>query len=263
MAEATYQHAIDLRQDDWWSWKQLGVFYFNNGQLGEAERCFLEVIRLTPDSAKAYSNLGGLYGRMGRYAAAIVQVRKSLSIKPTSDGYDNLGGIYYWSGDYLQASAQFEKAIKMAPENSRFWGDLADAYRWAPRLGPKAPDTYRHAIDLIQREIAVNPLDAQLRSRLATWWAALSRRQEAILEIQKAIRLAPHDGLVLYHSALVYEQAGERERALLALRAALKAGYPTDKARRALPLETLREHPRYRRTVDPGYPLTKVPVNKE
>lgn len=258
MAEATFKHAIDLRQDDWWSWKQLGVFYFNNGRLSDAERCFLQVIRLTPDSAKAYSNLGGLYGRMGRYAAAAVQVRKSLSINPTSDGYDNLGGIYYWSGDYLQASAQFENAIKMAPENSRFWGDLADSYRWVPRLSPKAPDTYRHAIDLIQREIAVNPLDAQLRSRLATSWAALGRRQEAILEIQEAIRLAPHDGLVLYHSALVYEQAGERYRALLALRAALRAGFPADKARRALPLETLREDPRYRRIVDPAYPLNNT-----
>jgi eukaryotic-like serine/threonine-protein kinase len=250
-AEASYKRAIELRHDDWWSVKQLGVFYFNNARFNEAERCFREVIRLTPNSAKAYSNLGGLYIQMGRYAEAAVQLRKSISLGPTGDGYDNLGNLYYYEGNYAQAAAQFQKASELAPDRSDFWGNLADSYRWDPALAAKAPDTYRHAIDLIQRQITVNPRDGQLHSQVATWWAALGSRKEAAAEIAKAIQLAPRDGFIQFDASLVYEQAGQRDRALRAVQAALSAGYPPGEFRKARPLKALREDPRYLRLAGP------------
>ncbi|SPE43599.1 putative Serine/threonine protein kinase with TPR repeats [Candidatus Sulfopaludibacter sp. SbA3] len=253
-AEATYQRAIELRHDDWWSVKQLGVFYFITGRFEKAEQCFREVIRLTPDSAKAYSNLGGTYVKMGRTKDAIEQFQKSLSLGPTSDDHDNLGYLYYYDGNYAQAAVQFQKAIDLAPANSEFWGNLADSYRWDPGLAAKAPDTYRHAIELIQREITVNPRDGELHSQVATWWAAMGRRKEAISEIGKAIQLAPFDGDVQFHAALVYEQAGQRDRALRAVQAALKAGYTSNEFSKAPPLQRLRQDPGYVRLVGAGNP---------
>jgi serine/threonine-protein kinase len=253
-AEATYKQAVDLRRDDWSSVKQLGVFYFNQNRLNEAERCFREVIRLTPDSAKAYSNLGGLYLKMGRYADAAVQLQRSISLGPTSDAYDNLGWLYYRDGDYAQAGAQYRRAIELAPTNAEFWGNLADAYRWDPALAGKAPETYRHAIDMVQREISVNPSVGRLHSEVATWWAALGSRKEAAAEIARATALAHNDGDVQFDAALVYEQAGQRNSALRALQAALRAGYPSDEFQ-APPLKALREDPRYPRLVSPGKPL--------
>jgi eukaryotic-like serine/threonine-protein kinase len=238
-AEATYKKAIELRRDDWWSVKQLGVFYFNNGPLAEAEHCFREVIRLTPDSAKAYSNLGGLYFKMRRYPDAIAALQKSLELAPTSDGYDNLGTFYYYEHDYAKAAAQYQKAIDMAPGRADFRGNLADAYRWDPALSSKAPDTYRQAIDLIQKQIAVNPSDGELHSQLAAWWAALGNRKQANSEINAALKLSPRDGDVQFDAALVYEQAGQRGRALRAAQAALAAGYSPDEFRNAPPLKAL------------------------
>ena len=254
-AEATYKQAIELRGDDWSSVKQLGVFYFKNSRFSAAEQCFRKVIELTPDSAKAYSNLGGLYAKMGRYADAEAQFRKSLSLAPTSDVYSNLGYVYFYGeGNYAQAAAQYREATELAPRNSEFWGNLADSYRWDPTLAGQAPDTYRKAIDLVQREIAVNPRDSRLLSQAAMWWAALGSRKEAAAEIAKAIDLAPHEGLIQYRAALVYEQAGQRDRALRAVEAALKAGYPSDEFRKAPPLKALREDPRYLRLVNPRGP---------
>ena len=175
-----------------------------------------------------------------------------MALAPTSDGYDNLGAMYYYDGNYAQAAAQYRKAIELAPANSEFWGNLADAYRWDPALSAKAPDTYRHAIDMVQREITVNPRDAQLHSEVAMWWASLGRRNEAAWEIAKAIDLAPRDGLVEFRAALVYEQAGQRDRALQAVQAAFKAGYPAGEFQKAPPLKAMREDPRYTRLVGPG-----------
>jgi eukaryotic-like serine/threonine-protein kinase len=254
-AEATYKRAIALRHDDWSSVKQLGVFYFNKNKFTQAEHCFRDVIRLTPNSAKAYSNLGGLYDQMGRYADAAVELRKSIALAPTSDGYDNLGYAYYCAGNYAQAAVQYQKAIDLAPANSEFWGNLADAYRWDPKLADQAPSTYLHAIDMVQREIAANPRDAQLHSEVAMWLAALGSRNEAAAEIAKALGLAPRDGLVQFRATVVYEQAGERDRAFHALEAALKAGYPPDEFRKAPPLTAMREDPRYARMLDRRNPL--------
>jgi len=252
LAEATYKRAIELSHDDWWNWKQLGVFYFINQRFSDAERCFREVVRLTPDSAKAYSNLGGAYAAMGRVDEAVAQFKKSLSLSLTSDASNNLGYIYYWQGHYAQAAEQFLNATRIAPGNALFWGNLGDAYRWDPTLAVKAPETFRHAIDLAQREIAVNPRDGQLHSKIATWWAALGARKEAASEIERAVETAPGDGLVHFNAALVYEQLGQRARALDALRAAVRAGYPPAEIRKTRLLTNLRGDPRYPSVVNPG-----------
>ena len=246
-AEATYKKAIQLRPSDWAGYKQLGVFYFRHGRYGDAEQYFRKVIELTPDSAKAYSNLGGLYLRMGRNADAEVQLEKSVAIEPTATGYSNLGSAFYLDGRYTDAAAFYEKATLLNPTNSTLWGMLADAYRWTPELAPKAPETYRRAIGLAQEEVAVNPRDAQLRSRLAAYLAVLGDRQAASTEIARALKLSPTDGYVQFWAALVYEQTGQRDRALEALKSALHANYSLEEIRKAPPLKDLRADSRFAR----------------
>ena len=41
-------------------------------------------------------------------------------------------------------------AARLVPTDSRFAGNLADAYRWSPALAAQAPEAYRKAIELIQ-----------------------------------------------------------------------------------------------------------------
>ena len=244
-AETTYKKAIELRKGDWWSVKQLGVFYFNHGPYSEAERYFREVIRLTPDSPRAYSNLGALYLKWGRDDDAISQLQKSNSIEPTANGCSNLGSAYYFKEEYQEAAVQFEKAVQLSPGDSAFWGNLADAYRWTPSLAGKAPGAYQRALELIGGEIAVNPRDAHLRAKAAIWWAALGQRNQAESEIARAIAIAPKDGFVQYRAALVYEQAGQRDRALRAVKSALDGGYSLLEIKKAPPLKRLRADPRY------------------
>jgi serine/threonine-protein kinase len=246
-AEATYKKAMELRKDDWWSVKQLGVFYFGKGRYPEAEQCFRQVIKLTPDSAKAYSNLGAVYMKEGRNAEAITAFQKSVSIEPTVNAYSNLGYCSYYEARYADAAVQFQKAAELAPGDSRLWGYLADAYRFAPELSSRAPETYRRAVDLIGREIAVNPRDAELHSRLATYWAALGNSASAQREIGRALELARADGSVQFRAALVYEQSGRRDQALRALDAAIRARYGLPEILKTPILRSLREDPRFKR----------------
>jgi tetratricopeptide (TPR) repeat protein len=247
-AERTFRKAVELRRDDWWSVKQLGVFYFNKGRYAEAERCFREVIKLTPDSAKAYSNLGAALLKKGDYDGAAAALERSVSIEPNANGYSNLGSVYYYyGGRYADAAALYEKAVQLTPTDSRFWINLADAYRAAPGLRSKAGPTYRRAIQLIEQEIAVNPRDAQLHSKLATSRSALGEHEQAIAEIVIALGIAPADGAVRFRAAIVYEEARRRDRALRELEAAMRAHYSATEIRQAPPLDGLRRDPRFRR----------------
>jgi serine/threonine-protein kinase len=243
-AEATYRKAIELRKEDWWSVKDLGVFHFKRGRYAEAEREFLEVVRLTPDSAKAHSNLGGLYLTMGKTAEAEEQFMLSVAIEPNANAYSNLGSLFFYGGRYADAVEPFEKAASLNPTDSRFLMNLADAYRWTPALAGKAPETYRRAIGLIQKEILVNPRDAQLHSKLATAYSSLGEQRQAIAEIEQALERAPADGFVHFRAALVYEEAQQRERALREVRAAL-AARRLHEILHAPPLESLRKDPRF------------------
>ncbi len=262
LAEATYKKAIDLRPDAWWSLKQLGLFYLNHGRYPEAERYFLKVIQLTPSSAKAYNNLGAVYLKMGRNSDAIDQLQKSIAIEPVAYACSNLGYLYYMEGRIADAAAQFEKATELIATDSRIWGNLADAYRWTPTLADKAPTAFRRAIDLTQKEIAINPVDAQLHSRLATYWTALglidsnqaertAARRKSAAEIEKAIRLSPADGTVQFHATIVYEQNQHRDQALRALKATLQATSEyREEIRKAPALAGLRKDPRFHRLFD-------------
>jgi eukaryotic-like serine/threonine-protein kinase len=262
LAEATYKKAIDLRPDAWWSLKQMGVFYFNHARYPEAEEYFTKVIQLTPSSAKAHSNLGAVYVKMGRHEDAIDQFQKSIFIEPIAAACSNLGYLYFMDGRFADAAAQFEKATELIGTDSEFWGNMADADRWTSALAGKAPAAYRRAIDLIQKEIAINPEDAQLHSRLAHYWASLGlidpdpasrpeARKSAAAEIEKALHLSPTDGTVQFWATLVYEQIHQRDRALRALKASLQAGPEhLEEFRQAPPLKDLRNDPRFNRLLN-------------
>jgi tetratricopeptide (TPR) repeat protein len=246
-AEAIYRQAIRLRPNSWDSHKDLGAFYFNNGRYREAEPSFRRVIELTADNYQAYSNLGATYLVLGRTDDAAAMYQRSLAIKPEAFAYSGLGSVYYLQGRYGDAAAQYEKAIELAPKDPVRWGNLADAYRWTPNLAGKAPQAFRKAIELTEGLLTTNPRDARLRSNLAMYRWSAGDREGSLREAEESMRLAPKNGFVLFRAALVYEQAGMRERALSLLEACLKAGYSMEEIRKAPPLADLRKDEGYRR----------------
>jgi serine/threonine-protein kinase len=260
-AEKTFKKAIDLRPRDWWSLKQLALFYYRTGKYSDAARYFRDVIVFTPDSANAYSNLAGACLQLNRKAEAVDLLRQSIDIEPTANACNNLGVLYYFDGRFADAAAQFETARDLNRTYSIYWGNLADAYRWAPGLADKAPNTYEEAIKRTQEEIRTNPRSAAAHARIAMYWAALgfmekdaaaaaADRRQAASEIARAISLDPSDGGVQYRAALVYEQGDRRELAVAALRSAIRSRYSLEEIRRAPPLKELIRDSRIQRLLD-------------
>ena len=224
-AEKTLQQAITLRPHYWANYNLLGHFYFNQGRYADAAEMFSQVIKLAPDSLYGYSNLGGTYVRLGRYSDAIPMFERSASIRPTATAYSNLATAYFNRRRFIEAASQFEKAAKLDEKNYAIWGNLGDAYYWAPGMRSQAPDAYRKAIALGEEAAKVNPRDAILLSRIAGYYAMNDERQPALGYLNRALGILPNEPSVRLKAALIHNHFKEVDQTLEWLENAAKAGY--------------------------------------
>ena len=248
-AEETYKSAIALRPNDWTGHNLLGIFYFRHQRYAEAVPYFQKVAALIPDNVLAFNNLGATELEMGNAPEAIAMYEKSLKLEESALAYSNLGMAYYFARRYPEAAEELEKATRLAPDRESYWGNLGHARRWDPKLAPMAPEAYRRAIELGEQTLGINPRDARVRARLATYWAALGEKQKSLEEIDGALKI-DRSGFVQYRAALVWEQAGFRDRALRAVQSAVELGYSLMEIQNAVPLKALRDDARYRKLLD-------------
>jgi len=251
-SEAAYRELVARWPTYLLPYSHVASFYVRQGRYQDAEPAFRKVIELAPENANGYQNLGALYLLLGRREDAAAMLKKSLAIKPSASGYTNLGTLYFFQGRYSDAVPLMEKAAEMAPNNYVCWGNLGDAYRWAPEYRDKAADAYRKAIKLAEQSMSAK--DAVVLSTLASYYAKLPDPAKAQEMIAQARRLAPMNPKVLFKAALVYEIGGHRDQALSALDLALQSGYSLDEIRSEPALTELRKDPRYTRLVNRGSP---------
>ncbi len=223
-AEQTYRRAIKLRPHYWGGYTWLGGFYWNQARYPEAAEQFWQVVSLTPDNYRGYYSLGGIYLAQGRYPEAIAMLERSVALRPSAEAHSNLGTAYFSLQRYQDAARAYEKAVKLAPADYRMWGNLADAYYWAPEMRDQAPGAYRKAISVGGESLKVNPRSHYLLGNMAYYHAMLNERGPALAYLQQALKLAPGDPNLRFKAALVYNQLGETGRALEWLVQALTAG---------------------------------------
>lgn len=250
-AESTYRKAIGLRPGYWATYNSLGSFYLSRGRFADASDMFSQVIALAPDSFAGYSNLGGSYFASGDYAKAIPAFERSVEIRPTAEGTSNLGMAYFQVRKYTQAAQIFEKATALDAENYEVWGNLADAYYWAPEEREKARPAYEKAIALALKLATVNPRDASLLGYLAQYYAMTGQRPLALAYIRRALGIAPPPPDLLETAATVFNQCGDTEQAFSYLEKAVAAGYSKTLLRDTPNFDNLRGLPRFKEIMGP------------
>jgi eukaryotic-like serine/threonine-protein kinase len=245
-AEQAYKAAIALRPNYWVEYNRLGTFYVRHGKFDKAAEMYTQVISLVPDSFIGYTNLGLARVQQGRYAEGIAPLKRSVEIRKTGPATSNLATAYFQQKHFSDAAKYFEEAAALDPENYELWGNLGDAYYWAPGMRDRAAAAYRKALTLGEEQRKVNPRNANLLSYLAGYQAMLGEARAANETITEALRLMPRDPEVLYYAGLVHVQFGEREKAIDALQRSVAAGYSASAIRDTPNFAILENDPRYR-----------------
>jgi serine/threonine-protein kinase len=249
-AEAAFQRAIRVKSDYWGGYSDLGLFYYRNGRFEEAAEQYRRITELTPDNYLAFNNLGGMYYYLERWDDARTAFERSIDIQPSDRAYLNLGTIHYIEGDYETAARLSEQAVELNPNNYLAWAALGNASYWSPDGRARAMEAYRRAIDLAEARLALDPRNDRVRASLSGYYSVVGEREKAIAYADSALAHSSSSPFVVYFAGYVYEQLGERERALELIGRAVELGYPIDEIERDPWLVDLRADPRYRQMLD-------------
>ncbi len=111
-------------------------FYFSRGTGFDQSKMYQEAIdayeqslKIKPDFADAYINLGIDYYELGKYEKAINAFKQAIRIKPDLlSAYNKLGAAYIICGEYSKAIDTFKKVIEVDPNNISAHFNLGIAY---------------------------------------------------------------------------------------------------------------------------------------
>ena len=136
------------------------------------------------------------------------------------------GVAYFYDGQYEEAAEMQLKAFELRPNDARVLGRLATAYHFAGREDD-AKNLYRDAIDLIQKQLVINPNDIRANRFLAVYNASIGQIEQAQDAIEHALELRPQTAGVRFDAAKIALAAGDRDKALEFLKQAKDLGYST------------------------------------
>jgi serine/threonine-protein kinase len=240
-AEKTFQKAIQTRPQYWAGYAALGHFYVQQARYEHAAQQFQRSIDLAPDDPHSYRSLAGAYIYMGKYEQAIEVLRKAIELYPTTQAYSNLGVAYFNLRRFDDAVAAYEHACSAQTADYIACGNLARAYYWVPNRRSQAEQYYRRAIALAQDRLKVNPRDGDSHILMASYYAMLDDRPNALQQLQEALALRPEDPEFLLTAAIVHNQLGESGEAIASLKKAVERGYSAAEIRAAPELDSLRD----------------------
>jgi len=108
----------------------------------------------------------------------------------------------------------------------------------------KSRSAYRRALGLTEEAVKLKPQDPATMGDVASLYAALGMREQALVALQAAQALAPGDAGVLFAAIDVYECLGERGQALRWAEEYFKSGGVIDDLRDNPQLGALLNDPR-------------------
>lgn len=236
-AIARYRAAVRLKPDFAEAWQNLGALLERLDRLDEAADCFERLIGLAPRSAEAHFSLARVRHRQRLYEAAIEHGRRAVELDGSHRrAFNQWAASTLAAGHADKALALHRERVARFPNDGASWANLGRALHESGDLA-RAHAAYQQAINLDPRgyETHVN-LSALLRDA--------ERYDEALALLRNAIGLKPARAIAFHQLGRVFEEQGRFDEALAAFDEAL-ARDPRDGETRMCRAQTLLQNGRY------------------
>lgn len=137
---------------------------FNAGALKNAEKIYIEAVKINPKDPRAYKSLSKIYIKEGEDDFAIASLEKACELDGKDEGsFNNLGFMYFKKKEYYKAANAYKKSIvKTNVKPHRLVnlsmalieiGELEEAVQYlekAVKIEPK-PETLKIMIDIYKK----------------------------------------------------------------------------------------------------------------
>jgi tetratricopeptide (TPR) repeat protein len=147
-----------------------------SGQLSIATEKYEAIVRLRPDMAEAFANLGNLYYQQGKKDRAAPAYKRAIQLKPSLTGpYFFLGEIAFGEHSYSEALSYLKRAETLEPNNPLVRSYLGYTYY--------ATASYENATRNLEQAAAVDPADQEIMYHLSKSYGHLA--QSSLSELKK------------------------------------------------------------------------------
>lgn len=174
--------------------------YMQHNDYKAAEEEVLEAIKINPDYAEAYSDLGFIYVKLGRNDEAKKALLTAINLDPDNeDAYNNLGMLYMKEDDFDGAECLFRKAISVYPPDFNPHSNLGVVYF--------KKGMYEEAEKVLQRAIKINPGRPGPRKVLGVVNLHLERWDVAVSYLMEEAQLNPNSDEAIWSSKTLEEMS--------------------------------------------------------
>ena len=182
-----------------------------------------ESIKLNPKHARAYTNRGAAYKKLGMDERALADESAAIKLDPTVPEYfDNRGLSYQKNGDYDRAIADYDEAIRIEPK-ANFLTNRGDSYQFKGE--------FDRAIADYDRAIKLNPGFYLAYNNRGAAYRKKGDLDRAIENYEQALRVNPRFDTAAENLADVRQ---ERDRRDSLASAPMLPTFDCDTARRAV-----------------------------
>ncbi len=124
-AIGSFKKAIKIRPDYATTYNNMGNVLMDKGSLDAALDSFRQAIKLKPDHAETHNNMGNALKDKNDPKAAIESYQQAIKIKPEyAEAHSNMGGALENKGDFKAALQSYRQALKIEPNFSKAWYNL-------------------------------------------------------------------------------------------------------------------------------------------
>lgn len=119
-----YENAVRLDPQSAGAWLNLGTIFFNARQWSQAERYYKRALTADPTYALAFFNIANLYDERGDWEKAMKNYCEALRLNPQyADAHYNLALLYQNRGRTLEALRHWRTYLKI--DGNSQWAEIA------------------------------------------------------------------------------------------------------------------------------------------
>ena len=196
------------------------------GDLSTAASKYREILRIAPNLAPAYNNLGALYFKQRRYREAVDVLQRGLKIDPSMRSASALLGMsLFQMHEYREARPHLEATLRANPSdnNAEFLlvddltklGDFKGAALHLEKLAEREPGNQRvwYLLGRVYMQLseealgkvnAIDPNSVWAHDISAELMESMKNYEGAIVEWKKAVEVAPRQPGVHYKLGDLY-----------------------------------------------------------
>jgi len=210
-----FKMAIKINPDYAPTYNNLGIILGAEGKTEEEISYYKMAIQINPDFAKAHSNLGNALQKGKKNSEAISHYKMAIKINPDyANAHSNLGNALGKEGKFSEAISHHKMAIKINPDYVPAYNNLGIV------LG--AEGKTEEAISYYKMAIQINPDYAQAYNNLGFALGAEGNNEEAIFHFKMAVELKPDLVDAHYNLGFALDADGNNEEAISHYKMAIK-----------------------------------------